>query len=129
MSTPPKIAHEEVPIGTSWLPVYELRDADDVVLDLSGAGVTVTLRIRKRGSTGAPDATRSTATPGDTAFPNGTGSDGQVQFLFTAAQTAALAAGVYDLEIVYEATGPTPDVKILHGRGSIEVAPARTGTL
>lgn len=126
MTAPPAIPFEEVPLGTSWTPGYLLTDSADAVLDLSSATVDVTLRIRPRG--GSTVTTKKKSVAGETSYVTD-GTDGKIRFLFTAAEIAALAAGFYDLEIVYEDTSPTPDVKILHGRGIIEVMPAKTGTL
>ena len=126
MTAPPSIAFESIARGESWKPIYQLQDSAAANLDLSSATVTVQLRIRSRAGT---VTTRTKGVAGETSFPNGTGSDGKIQFLFEPAVTAALALGYYDLEIVYTDTGPTPDTKILHGRGSLEVQDPATGTI
>ena len=77
-------------IGDDWLIGFTIADADGLALDLTAAGRTVTLRL-KRGST---EVQRSTATVGQYEwFTDGT--DGKVYFLVTAAASLLLPGGFY----------------------------------
>lgn len=126
MADPILVPHATFRQGESWTPGFLIQDADEVALSLTGAGVDVTLRLYPR--QGGTVTTRKKSVAGEYAYVTD-GTDGQIQFLFSAAQTAALATGLYAVEVVYENTAPTPDAKIVKGHGWAQILAPLTGTL
>lgn len=126
MARPDTIPDDVVVRGASWFPIYELLDSNGDALNLSSGTVDVTLRLRPKSAGGTP--TEYSKSGGNTSyFTDGT--DGKIRFLLSAANTAALLLGKYDLEIVYEDTATTPDTASLRGRGILNVEDPTTGTL
>ena len=111
--------------GEHWKPIFTITDATGAVVDLTDSSLAVVLRIRL--GTGAA-TTRTMGTVGEYAWVTD-GTDGKVQFVFSPANTAALTAGTYSVELVYTDTDPNPDDKIIAAVGRLYIKAPLTGTI
>jgi len=127
MAEPTNIRMERIIQGTTFKPKFLVEDADGTAIDLTTSGYTTWLSIRKQGSTAAA-TTRSTATSAQREWVTD-GTDGYVRFIFSVADTLAMAVGFYNVELFFSNTGTTPDDQLPKGRGIWKVEAPTTTTL
>lgn len=114
-------------IGTDWTPLFTIQESDGTVLDLTAADTEAWIVLRKQGQT-ATTYTRSTATAAQRSYESD-GTDGQVRFIFKAADTLNIAEGEYDVEVFWKNSGVDPKQQRPKGRGVWIVESPATGTL
>src|SRR5687767_9310811 len=102
------LREESIVRGESWQPSYKLQDAEGTALNLSLATVSVQLRLRNP-VTGT-SLTRTNGVSGEETLTNG-GTDGLIQFFFSAVTTTTLPLGRFELELIFVDTAPNPDFK------------------
>lgn len=122
-----KIAHETITRGCSFKPIFVVQNSSRVALDLTTGTYLTWLSIRPQGSTAAA-TTKSSDTGAEYDWVSD-GTDGQIQFLFSVANTLALTEGEYDVEIFWYDTSTDPDDQIPKGRGVWTVEDPSTTTL
>ena len=122
-----KIAREIITRGASFKPIFVVQNSSRVAIDLTTGTYVTWLSIRPQGSTAAA-TTKSSATGAEYDWVSD-GTDGQIQFLFSVANTLALTEGEYDVEIFWSDTSPTPDDQVPKGRGIWTVEDPSTTTL
>jgi hypothetical protein len=122
-----KIAREIITRGASFKPIFVVQNSSRVAIDLTTATYVTWLSIRPQGSTAA--ATEKSTADGDEYDWVTDGTDGQIQFLFSVADTLALTEGEYDVEIFWSDTSATPDDQVPKGRGIWTVEDPSTTTL
>lgn len=111
--------------GEHWKPIVTVTDSDGDVVDLSDVTLSLAMRLKRGVDT---TVTRTMGVAGETSFP-ASGTDGRIQFLFSPSDTAAMTVGDYRIELVYGDTDPTPDDKVIIGRGVLVVHSTATGTI
>ena len=116
--------------GESYTPAFQPQDSAGAPLDLATvAFVTAQLRLKHR--TAGTIVTRgygAGATAGEAELV--TDADGTwVRFLFTKAETAALALGLWDLEFTYQDAAAAPAFREVQGQGTLTIQDPVTGTL
>jgi hypothetical protein len=127
MAAPYSLGTEEVVQGSSWTPIFTLRDADGSPYDLSAPGAVASFRVLRYNTSGFP-VVRTSAVPDQVELVNG-GADGEAQPLFAAYDTQEWDPGIYFIEVIYESVASTPPTRLVLGRGILRVVAPRTGTL
>ena len=110
--------------GTTVHVPIQFNDEDGDAINFTTAGRSAVLRLRRRGSTGAPEITRSTGTGAQFAWT--TQATGLGYAIFEEGDTDDYELGAYDVEWVY--TDENGDVHLV-GRGQWTVADPTTGDL
>jgi hypothetical protein len=90
------------------------------------AGRTLVQRLRHRATQPAP-LTRTFGVGGEAELVSP--STNIVRFLWEKAALVNLPWGIYDVELYFQDTGPTPDQEQIYGRGEILLRSPTTGTL
>lgn len=99
----------------------ELRDADNVVIDLSTLS-DLEYRLSLVGT--ATTVTRKKSVSADRSFPGGgTGSDGRITFIVLQAAFDALTPGQYDLEVT---SVPAGGQRVVEAKDTVTIEAALT---
>lgn len=114
--------------GESFSEVYTIKNAAGAVVNVSGAAVTIYLRLRRANTNGTVLWELSNRVAGEGEFVTD-GTDGQVRFLRDQAATDALRPEDHDVEICYEDTSTTPNTFKVWGKQKLPVHDPATGEI
>ncbi len=101
-------------------------DANGAAIDFTVATRSAQLRMRLVTSV-TVTTTKSTATAADWTWSSQAGGTGY--WSFTSTETAALAEGQYEVDVIYSDTATTPTTKHLVGRATITVVIPDVGSI
>jgi hypothetical protein len=104
---------EVVTIDGDWRPAFRFTDRDGAVIDLTASGVDAWVDLKKSDGSGST-ITRKISVSNQTAWVDD-GTDGEVEFIFLAADIAALTAD-YNFDVWFVKSASSVKRKVYEGR-------------